>query len=136
MNTMLPSSNLPSLVIVFFTVTFSIPITNVMFITTSVAFNTIIEISDAFFTMLPANIVLGMFVTAVASVTTVVIPDMTGDTAGIMITLQHKKGLVIKASRHPVFLGMTLAAIAVNFLVQRVGGWLVAILALTTRLRI
>ena len=89
----------------------------VMFTSASVTRHTIVEIADAFFNMLTANIVLGMFVTAVARVTTVVIPDMAGDTAGIMIPLQHKKVLVIKASRHPVLLGVTLIAIAVNVLV-------------------
>jgi putative Ca2+/H+ antiporter (TMEM165/GDT1 family) len=74
-----------------------------------------------------------MFVTAIASVSTVVVSDMAGDTAGIMITLQHKNGLVIKTSWNPVFLGVALSAIAVNVLMQRIGRWLVAILTLTTR---
>jgi hypothetical protein len=88
-----------------------------MFIPTSVTLHTIIEIADAFLNMFTTNTVLGMFVTAIAGVSTVVIPDMAGNTAGVMIAVQHKKGLMIKASRYPVILGVALGAIAVNLLV-------------------
>jgi hypothetical protein len=109
--------HLRKLVIILFIVAFSIPIANVMFITASVTLHTIFEIADAFFNMFTANTVLGMFVTAIAGVSTVVIPDMAGNTASIMITVQHKESLMVKASRHPVILGVTLGAIAVNLLV-------------------
>ncbi len=82
-----------------------------------VTLHTIIEIADAFLSMLTANTVRRMFVTAIAGVSTVVIPDMAGNTASIMIAVQHKKGLMVKASRYPVLLGVTLGATAVNVLV-------------------
>ena len=82
-----PSCNLRRLVIIFFTVAFSIPITNVMFISTSVTLNTIVEITDAFLDVLVTDTCRRVFVATVACVMAVVIAHMTGHTARVVIAV-------------------------------------------------
>ena len=78
---------LQELVILFFTVAFSIHITNVMFISTSVTRNTIVEITDAFLDVLATYICRRVFVATVASVMAVIIAHMTGHTARMVIAV-------------------------------------------------
>ena len=60
---------------------------DVMFTSTSVARNAIVEIADAFLDVLATNACRRVFVAAIASVTTVVIAHMTGHTARIVIAI-------------------------------------------------
>ena len=78
---------LQELVILFFTVAFSIPITNVMFISTSVTRNTIVEITDAFLDVLATYIFRRVFMATVASVMAVIIAHMTGHTTRLVIAI-------------------------------------------------
>ena len=66
---------------------FPIPITPVMFISTSVTLNTVVEIADALLDMLPTDTCRRVFVATVAGVTTVVIAHMAGHTTRVVITL-------------------------------------------------
>ena len=78
---------LRELVILFFTVAFFIPIANVMFISTPMTLNTIVEITDAFLDVLAANAFGRVFVATIAGVMTVIIAHMTGHTTRIMIAI-------------------------------------------------
>ena len=82
-----PSCNLRGLVIIFFTVAFSIPITDVMFISTSVTLNTIVEITDAFLDVLVTDACRRVFVATVAGVMTIVVAHMTRHTARVVIAV-------------------------------------------------
>ena len=82
-----PSYILRGLVIIFFTVAFSIPITNVMFISTSVTLNTIVEITDAFLDVLVTDTCRRVFVATIAGVMAVVIAHMTDHTARVVIAV-------------------------------------------------
>ena len=72
---------------IFFTVAFPIPITNVVFISTSVTLNTVVEMADALPDVLPTDTCRRVFVATVAGVTTVVILHMAGHTTCVVITL-------------------------------------------------
>ena len=78
---------LRELVILFFTVAFFIPITNVMFISTSVTLNTIVEITDAFLDVLVTDTCRRVFVATIAGVMAVVIAHMTDHTARVVIAV-------------------------------------------------
>ena len=60
---------------------------DVMFTSTSVTRNAIVEIADAFLDVLAANAFGRVFVATVATVTTVVVAHMTGHTARIVIAV-------------------------------------------------
>ena len=60
---------------------------DVMFTSTSVTRNAIVEITDAFLDVLATDAYKRVFVATVASVTTVVVAHMTGHTARIVIAV-------------------------------------------------
>ena len=70
-----------------FSFAFSVPALDVMFTSTSVTRNAIVEIADAFLDVLATNACRRVFVAAIASVTTVVIPHVAGHTARIVIAV-------------------------------------------------
>ena len=100
---------------------FSIPITAIMFIGASMTLYAIVDCADAFLNVLVTDACGRVLMATVASVATVVVEQMTGHTAGIMIAVQGKILVVIEARRQPLFLRVALGASAGNLLVQRVG---------------
>lgn len=88
-----------------------------MLIRTAVTRNAMLNITDAFLGMLTANVCWRVFVATIASITAVVVAHMTGHTAGVVITVQHKIFGVIEARWPPFFLRVALPAISGKLLV-------------------
>ena len=70
-----------------------------------------------------------MRMAAVAGVLTILVTDMAGHAFRIVVTIQYKIFVVLERRWHPLLLGVALAAIAGNFLVQCISWWLMASLA-------
>ena len=75
------------ILIITFSLPFSVPAMDIMFTSTSVTRNAIVEIEDAFLDVLATNACKRVFVAAIASVTAVVVAHMTGHTARIVIAV-------------------------------------------------
>src|SRR3989338_2290275 len=101
---------------------------DVMLIGIAVALNAIIEITDAFLDMLAANVVRCVLVAAIAGVAAVVVSNMAGHAAGIVVAIKLEIFAVIERRRCPLILVVALAAVAGNLPVQRVGRRFVACL--------
>lgn len=104
-----------------------------MLIGIAVALNAIIEIADAFLDVLAANVVRCVLVAAIAGVAAVVVSNMAGHAAGIVVAIKLEIFAVIERRRCPLILVVALAAVAGNLPVQRVGRRFVARLALLER---
>lgn len=115
------------------TFSFSVPASDVILIGIAVALDAIVVFADAFLNVLAANVARCVIVASIAGVTLVVIAYVTGHTENIVVTIKLEIFVVIKSRRHPFFLTVALAAITCNLLMQRVGGRLVAVLALLAR---
>ncbi len=57
----------------------------------------------------------------IAGIAAVIIPHMTGRTFCIVVTIQDEILVVIEGRRCPLLLGMTLAAVPGDLLMERVG---------------
>ena len=77
-----------------------------------------------------------MLVTAIASVATVIVVDMAGCTFRIVMLVETEILFMIKGSREPAILSMTLPTIALELLVQGVARGAVASIALFPNVRL
>ena len=93
---------------------------DVMFIAAAMTLDTIVELADAFFDVLPTNVLERVLMASVAGVATVVVAGMAGHTACVVVTIEFEVLVVIECRRRPFLLRMALAAIASDLLVQRV----------------
>ena len=105
-----------------------------MFVGTAVTLNAIVKLADAFLYVLAPDVGQRVFVTAIAGVTAVIVASMASGAGNVMVAIERKVLVVVKACWSPLLLRVTLKAIAVDFLVQGVLWLLVARLALVTRL--
>lgn len=86
----------------------------------AMALDTIIELADTFLDVLPTNAGRRVLMASVTGIATIVVANMTGHTAGVVITIQFEIFIVIECCWHPLFFGMALAAITGDLPVQRV----------------
>jgi hypothetical protein len=93
----------------FFTISFSFAFS--MFTGASVTLNAIIEITNAFFDMFTANVVLSVLMATIAGISLVVVAFMASHTTGIVVTIQIEILAVFKVRRCPFILVVTLTAV-------------------------
>ena len=60
---------------------------DVMFVAATMTLDTIIELADTFFDVLPANVGKCVLMASVAGVATIVVAGMTGHTACVVVTI-------------------------------------------------
>ncbi len=101
-----------------------------VFITTPVALHAVFVVVDAFFKVFFPDLGTGMLMTAVASVISEVIVDMTGRTFSIVMTIKPEIIIMLKGSWFPMFLRMTGTAIRLALLVKGVDWSTMATVAL------
>jgi hypothetical protein len=89
---------------------------DVVFIRTAVTFDTLIKLPDTFFNMLAADIGRRMLMTSIAGIATVIIIHMAGSATCLVVAVQHKIFIMIKACRLPFVLRMATAAITRHLL--------------------
>lgn len=97
--------------------------------------NTIVKVPNTLFLMLPQNVRRGMFVTAVAGVSAVVVVCVAGHAGSVMVFIEQEKLVVIESSRFPLLWCVALGAITADLPMKRVHGALVARFASIPRFR-
>jgi len=111
------------------TLVFSIPAARVMFIAAAMAFDTIVELADAFLNVLLPDVVWRVLMASVTGIAAKVVAGMAGHTTCVVVTIEFEMLVVVECRRRPLFMSMTLATVAGDLLVQRVFWSLVAGLA-------
>jgi hypothetical protein len=95
-------------------------------------FNAVLKVPNAFFDVLPANLVRGVLVATVASVLAIVVSNVASHTLNVVVTVKSEELIVVERRGSPFFLAMALTAIAGDLLMQRVSRRPMAGLALLT----
>ena len=93
---------------------------DIVLIGAAVAFNAVLEVANTFFDMLAPDILRGVLMAAVAGVAAVVVTHMTGRAFHVVIAIQNEILVVIEGCRYPFVLGMALAAIPGDLLMERI----------------
>ena len=103
---------------------FTLPVltANVVLVGVAVTFDAILVTADTFLDVLAADIVGCVLVAAVASVAAVIVMNVAGDAASIVVAVELEMLVVVEGRRRPFFLAVALAAIARDLLVQCVLG--------------
>ena len=78
------------------------------------AFHTVLEVSNAFAPVLPADVCGRVLVAAIAAVFAVVLPGVAGDAGCIMVPIKNKVLVVLECGGLPGLGRVTLTAIATD----------------------
>jgi hypothetical protein len=91
---------------------------DILLVGTAMAFNTVLEVADTLLDVFAPDLLGRVFVATVAGIAAVVVADMACHTFHVVVVIQSEILVVIECRRHPFLLGMALAAIARDLLVQ------------------
>lgn len=91
---------------------------DILLVGTSVAFDAVLEVPDTLIDVFAPDLLGRVLVATVAGIAAVVVPDMAGRAFHVVVAIQSEILVVIECRRNPLLLGMALAAIARDLLVQ------------------
>lgn len=97
-----------------------------MLVGTAMTFDAVLEVPDTLLDVFAPDLLGRVLVATVAGIAAVVVADMACHAFYVVIAIQSEILVVIECHRHPLLLGMALAAIALDLLMQCVGRRLVA----------
>ena len=83
-----------------------------MLVGAAMALDAIGEVADTFFDMLTPDIFRGVLMATIAGVLAVVVAQMAGHAARIVMPVENEGLVMIEAGRHPFILTVALSAIA------------------------
>ena len=83
----------------------------------AVAFDTVVDVANAFFVVFCSYVRRRVFVTAIAGEALEVVTEMAGDTFGVMVTVENKIFVVIKTRGLPALVLVTVLAVAGDLVV-------------------
>ena len=89
-----------------------------IFITAAMAFHAVFILVDPFLNVLCTDLRSRVLVTAVAGVTSIIVVDVAGRTAGVVVPVEAEVLLVLKGGRQPGLLRVALRAVALDLQVQ------------------
>lgn len=91
---------------------------DIVLIRAAMAFDAVLEIADAFFDVLAPDLLGRVLMAAIAGIAAVVVAFVASHAFHVVIPVEHKIFVVIECRGYPFLLGMALAAIAGDLLME------------------